>query len=58
MRSLSAGAITMQSGGLSALAVRLRGRWPELVLVGVAGAYVAAFVGTGLLRAVYPYPVD
>ncbi|MBV9544015.1 MAG: glycosyltransferase family 39 protein [Chloroflexi bacterium] len=58
MRSLSAGAITMQSGGLTALAVRLRGRWPELVLVGVAGAYVAAFVGTGLLRAVYPYPVD
>src|SRR5689334_912825 len=35
-------------------------RWslPDVLLALAAAAYIAAFAGTGLLRAIYPYPID
>ena len=30
----------------------------DATLLAVAGAYIVAFAGTGLLRALYPYPID
>jgi hypothetical protein len=42
-----------------ALPVCLREQEPfYLVLLAVAAGYILAFIGTGLLRAVYPYPID
>jgi 4-amino-4-deoxy-L-arabinose transferase-like glycosyltransferase len=63
MRSVGATSTISVSGGLRAsptlwLREQLQRGLPEILLVGAAAAYVAAFVGTGLLRAVYPYPVD
>lgn len=38
--------------------LRLRARGLEVVLLAVACAYVAVFAAAGVLRAIYPFPID
>lgn len=60
MRSAGAAERTSILGGVHWRRIGLadRAKLPDVVLVLAAVTYVAAFAGTGVLRAIYPYPVD